>query len=168
MDEDRLNFWFLLALALSAACVIALLVGLSVVAVAIGLAAAMAWNKFVDLPTPRSRSAGKSTVRKRATPEPRREPRRLDERTVLIQRLAADLQKIEVFRRIADVDLDAMPEGPVPDYSVRRSTKQVIWLRDEGRCTQCGSNKGVRVIKFKSGTASIDNLRVSCLDCAER
>lgn len=88
-------------------------------------------------------------------------------RTTLMLRLIGDLRAIEMARRLDDVDLDAMPNGPVLDYSVRQGTKSVIWMRDRGRCTTCGSFQSVSIVKFKSGTATYDNLRVACRECAE-
>jgi len=61
---------------------------------------------------------------------------------------------------------------PSPRSAIPEDLKQLVWTRDQGRCTQCGSNVELQfdhiIPRSMGGATSPENLQVLCGPCNRR
>lgn len=83
-----------------------------------------------------------------------------------IDRRAADLLKTKEGRRLSE------GESGTPDRSVTQEVKDMVWQRDQGRCTECG---GAAELQFHQiipgslgGSSAYRNIQLLCDACIER
>ncbi|MZQ50304.1 MAG: hypothetical protein GT598_14995 [Bacteroidales bacterium] len=77
---------------------------------------------------------------------------------------------------ITDLDTAKVPDLDDTDYLLRRNpsqqVKDVVWIRDNGQCTGCGSTKNLEyhhiIPLSKGGSNSVRNVRLMCQTCIKQ
>ena len=88
---------------------------------------------------------------------------RLDE---FVDRRAADLLKTREGRRVAE------GEAGMPDRGITQEVKDMVWRRDQGRCTECGESGGLEfepiIPVSRGGSSAYRNVELLCETCRDR
>jgi hypothetical protein len=83
-----------------------------------------------------------------------------------IGRKAADLLKTREGRRVSE------GEAGTPDRSVTQEVRDMVWKRDQGRCTECGSETGLQFHQIipasLGGSSAYRNIQLLCENCIAR
>ena len=83
-----------------------------------------------------------------------------------VDRKAAELLKTREGRRVSD------GETGTPDRSVAQEIRDLVWERDQGRCTECGSETELQfhqiIPSSLGGSSAYRNIQLLCETCLER
>ena len=79
----------------------------------------------------------------------------------------------EILHMLCDKQIAAQNKSPAaPRVSSQAEIRRQVWKRDQGKCTNCGSNHAIeidhRIPRALGGLDTIENLRLLCRSCNQR